>query len=103
MSLQARLTKLKEQKELETKKFPLDMFLLLYLKAEHECYIDYMKGLILLRDWIGELDWTDSEETYPDILGGYSLSRLSYLLDIPQDTLIYTFIDLRDIYTGDNT
>lgn len=45
---------------------PLSLFLTIYSKANHECYINHMEGARALKEWLGQIDLPI--ERYPEIL-----------------------------------
>ena len=56
---------------------PLSLFLSIYSKAEHECYINYMEGAKILAAWLGNI--TLPVDTYPEILNpNFSVPSLLY-------------------------
>jgi len=67
-----------------TNNFPLWVFLYMYQKANHECYIEYMRGAKALANWLGELDFPSYEEkelnSIPSLLQGYESNQLARIL-----------------------
>ena len=74
----------------DKKPFPLSTFLILYHKANHECYIDYMEGAKALHSWLtneGKLPLDLEEDKYPrlkredfkhsSLLGCYAIQEMS--------------------------
>ena len=67
---------------------PLSTFLLLYIKARHTCYIDYMKGAKALHDWLTSnrkipLEWDicwDGDRRVPTSLDSYELQQLAKIV-----------------------
>lgn len=56
---------------------PLSLYLTIYTKASHECYINYMEGAKVLADWLGKIELP--VERYPEILNtNFSVPRLLY-------------------------
>jgi len=54
---------------------PLSLYLTIYSKATHECYINHMEGAKILKDWLGKIDLPT--ERYPKILNpGFKVPRL---------------------------
>lgn len=72
---------------------PLSLFLVIYSKASHECYIDYMHGAKALLAWltVGDMDLDYQEDKYPQIndtsfkvpvlLRGYASNELATFLE----------------------
>lgn len=58
---------------------PLSAFLRIYLKAEHECYIDYMRGARLLADYLSpiEIPATTPFPHVPQLFRTYDIAELA--------------------------
>jgi len=76
-----------------TNSSPLSLFLAIYNKAEHDCYIDYMEGAKALHSWLTlqgtvplELGVIDLYLKVPKLLTSYSLQELTKIL-APEDDL----------------
>jgi len=73
--------------------FPLYALLIIYSKANHECYIDYMLGFKLLNIWLSPIVApTGKVYEYGDILNNYEINEISDILNIPNDMIIHTLI-----------
>lgn len=55
-----------EALKLSRTSFPLSLYLTIYTKANHECYINYMEGAKALKVWLGKIELP--AERYPEIL-----------------------------------
>lgn len=76
--------------------FPLYALLTIYLKAEHECYVNYMEGFKALVSWLGPIEKPltslDHYDVNYHILGNYLTQRMHDILDIHEDCIIGCFI-----------
>ena len=67
---------------------PLSLFLAIYTKSEHECYIDYMEGARCLHSWLTSngtipLDLgpdLDPEFKVPRLLSSYEAQELTHII-----------------------
>ena len=68
---------------------PLSTFLLIYCRARHECYIDYMEGAKALHDYLTaggliplaiDLPPRDSNYRLPPLYGNYEIQGLAKII-----------------------
>ena len=79
-ALKAKLQEADPKSE-ERGSFPLTAYLTIYQKARRECYVDYMEGARLLKEWIGPLAFrTVSSITVPHMLRNYELYELAKII-----------------------
>ena len=69
----------------------LATFLLIYSRAEHECYVDYMQGAKDLAEWLAPIEYPDFafiDDRYkvPSLLKGYSSIQIAEI--ISKSTLV---------------
>ena len=94
--LSARFSALREKhdrditdKESQSIEFPLWAILMIWSKAKHETYIDYMEGGKQLINWLSPIAITDN--TFPyyayNILGGWETREVSELLEITESAV----------------
>ena len=79
--------------ELATTSSPLSLYLAIYSKANHECYINYMEGAKLLLNWLAPagtpLDYQvelypaieDTSYKVPRLMRGYETGEICSLLE----------------------
>jgi len=95
-SLTDRLARLSEVHDTETAtkearviEFPLWALLVIYEKANHACYIDYMKGYRALASWLSPIVASpDTDQSYKyklDCIQGYESGELAKYLPHIQD------------------
>lgn len=76
--------------------FPLYVLLTIYLKAERECYINYMQGFKALVSWLGPIDAgisSDFIRDYPSILTSYEIQEIASILKLEQNQIIHTILN----------
>ena len=102
----------------EDKPIPFHVFLEIYNKANHECYIEYMRGAKALYKWLAFTDNAgiefspvsfDSKNKIPSALQGYESQELAKivlensfpqerhnieLLNLIHDMITLTYIDI---------
>jgi len=84
-SLQERMAALKSKHDTKVRSddktpTPLSVFIHIYIKAEHECYINYMEGAIALADYLSPIAiplMPDIIVHTPRMLCSYELTELA--------------------------
>lgn len=77
--------------------FPLWALLVIYEKANQECYINYMEGFKLLVNWLSPIAYPNHRDSdyyaASNILRSYESRELSRILNIPEDVLIKCVVE----------
>lgn len=62
--------------------FPLAALLTIYCKAQYECYIDYMRGAVVLIQALAPIELPEVPDSFtcPALLGGYELNQLASII-----------------------
>lgn len=120
--MQERIARIAEQSNLspisdDTTPATLAMFLAIYLKSKHECYIDYMEGASMLHRWLtsdGAVPFDTCREplvgNVPSLCMSYDMVKLAEIVGItfkPVDTnmavrRIYAEVIQPEVATNDN-
>lgn len=82
-----------EALRLRDKSFPLWALLTIYVKAEHECYVDYMAGFKALVNWLGPIsDEPCNNLVKIDILSNYETQQMADILNYFEEEILATLI-----------
>lgn len=79
-------------------KFPLEALLIIYSKAYHACYIDYMEGFKLLRYWlspiVSAIHHDEALANNNPLLVSYEVGKIARILDIDESLVLHTLIKI---------
>lgn len=77
--------------------FPLWALLVIYEKANHECYINYMEGFKALVHWLSPIAYPNHRDSdyyaASNILRSYESKEISRILNMPEDVLIKCVVE----------
>ena len=77
--------------------FPLWALLVIYEKANHECYINYMEGFKALVNWLSPIAYPNHRGSgyyaTSNILRSYESRELARILNMPEDILIKCVVE----------
>ncbi len=77
-----------------TDSFPLDSLLRMYCIGRRILYLDHMKGMKLLIDWLGPFNYEESDKLIPWFLQNYEVNELAKLIGTNPDTICETLKDI---------
>lgn len=82
------LERLKQQRLLATKPFPVWALLIIYNKSRTvDTYCNYFEGFKLLRDWLSPIELTPHSEPIPKLYRSYEIQELAKHLNTTQENI----------------
>jgi len=82
------LERLKRQRELESKPFPIEFLLIIYERgSSKDLYCNYFEGFKLLVQWLGPIQLTPHSEPLNKLYRSYEIQELSIILNTTQENL----------------
>ena len=85
-----------KDKETEHTLFPMRALLMIYEKANYQCYIDYMEGFKLLSAWLSPIAYPSSiniDYYKSNIMYGYEVQEIAKILNASQAIIVGCVIE----------
>lgn len=85
-----------ERLKISRRPFPLKFLLVIYLKARHDCYINYHAGLKLLISWLEPIDIPNAAQykEIPSVFNNWECQEIAAILGTKPKVIYHTFREI---------